>query len=100
MLAVLIPPLVRPETDVWVAAGAAGFCVGACQGLLLLVGRARKAQALRAASEAICARLTPAGRRRLTRAILALKREYERQERAADAPTIDGRGPSVPPSGS
>jgi CheY-like chemotaxis protein len=57
MLAVLIPALVRPEKDVWVAAGAAGFCVGACQGLLLLAGRARKAKAVRAASEAICARL-------------------------------------------
>lgn len=56
ILAVLIPALVRPETDVWVAAGAAGFCVGACQGLLLLVGRARKAKAVQA-SEAICARL-------------------------------------------
>jgi CheY-like chemotaxis protein len=57
MLAVLIPALVRPEKDVWVAAGAAGFCVGACQGLLLLAGRARRAKAVRAASEAICAKL-------------------------------------------
>src|SRR5690242_4079807 len=56
ILAVLIPALVRPEKDLWVAAGAAGFCVGACQGLLLLAGRARKAKAVQA-SEAICARL-------------------------------------------
>jgi hypothetical protein len=57
MLAVLIPALVRPEKEVWVAAGAAGVCMGACQGLLLLAGRARKAKAVRAASEAICAGL-------------------------------------------
>jgi hypothetical protein len=57
ILAVLIPALVRPEKDVWVAAGAAGLCVGVCQGLLLLAGRARKAKAVRAASEAICASL-------------------------------------------
>jgi CheY-like chemotaxis protein len=52
---VLIPALVRPEKAVGVGAGAAGFCVGACQGLLL-AGRARKTKALQAASEAICAK--------------------------------------------
>lgn len=57
MFAVLIPGLARPEKDVWVAAGATAFCVGACQGLLFLAGRARMTAAVRAASEAICAKL-------------------------------------------
>ena len=56
-LAVLIPALVWPHTAPWLAASATGVGVGTCQGLLLLVGRARKLRAVGLASQALCAAL-------------------------------------------
>ena len=56
-LAVLIPALAWPHAQPWLAASATGLCVGGCQGLLLLVERARKIRAAGVASEATCAAL-------------------------------------------